>query len=274
MKVVLSIAGSDSGGGAGIQADIKTLEAHHCFGITAITALTAQNTQGVAHIHTVPSAFIAAQLDALVADFNLSAVKVGMLGGAAQASVVARFLSGLPLSIPRVVDPVMVSTSGHSLLPAAALRVLIKELLPQATVITPNIPEAEKLLGRQPILNLAQAKEAAQALAGLYPNAYILIKGAHLLETTPERLESAHAKDILFYKGECQVFAQPFLEVGPLHGTGCTLSSAIAANLAHGYAVPKAVQLAKEYITNAILTAPKRIGHGSTPLRHNQSSYQ
>jgi hydroxymethylpyrimidine/phosphomethylpyrimidine kinase len=271
MNVALSIAGSDSGGGAGIQADLKTLEAHGCFGLTAITALTAQNTVGVRAVQATSARLLQAQLDALAADFDIRAVKVGMLANASLARVVARWLRNRTL--PVVLDPVMVATSGDALLQPDAVAVVRDELMPLATVTTPNVPEAELLLGTgQSIRSIAEARQAAQRL-GEHTPGYVLLKAAHLLEDAPVEAANALAKDILYRAGEFHVFAEPFLRVGKLHGTGCTLSSAIAANLSNGQPVPEAIKNAKTYVTNAILLAPRGIGHGSKPLRHNQREF-
>jgi hydroxymethylpyrimidine kinase/phosphomethylpyrimidine kinase len=272
MNAVLSIAGSDSGGGAGIQADLKTFEAHSCFGLTAITAVTAQNTVAVRAVQATSARMLRAQLDAVADDFDFQAIKIGMLANAALVRVVAVWLRQLRAPVPVVLDPVMVATSGHSLLQPAAVARIRAELMPLATVTTPNVPEAELLLAdARSIRSIAEAKQAAQEL-GTYTQGYVLLKAAHLLEDTDVNTENALAKDILYHNGEFHVFAEPFLRVGKLHGTGCTLSSAIAANLANGYTVQRAVRDAKEYVTNAILLAPKHMGRGSKPLRHNQQT--
>jgi hydroxymethylpyrimidine/phosphomethylpyrimidine kinase len=260
MPILLSIAGSDSGGGAGIQADLKTFEAHGCFGTTAIVALTAQHTLGVNRVELVSPEMIAAQLEALFGDLAPQAIKVGMLGSAVIAAQVASLLRRLavPLGIPIVVDPVMVATSGDVLLAPEAIHTLLAQVLPLAQVITPNRHEAA-LLAQLPVDTVADAAAAAERIAVSAPAAHILIKGIRTAEGST---------DVLWRDGEVRTFSLPWLEVQSTHGTGCTLSSAIAARLALGHSVPEAVRLAKAYVHAAIANAPSGIGKGHTPLRH------
>ncbi len=261
--IVLSIAGSDSGGGAGIQADLKTMEAHGCFGTTAIVALTAQNTQGVRLVEGVSPAMIAAQVEALFDDLVPAAIKVGMLGTAAVAAQVAELLArhAAPRAIPVVVDPVMVATSGDVLLEAGAIANLRQRLYPQARVLTPNRHEAE-LLAELPIATLDDAARAAARIAAEAPEAWILIKG---IRTEGEA--GAVSSDLLWHAGQAEVLSLPWLAVASTHGTGCTLSSAIASNLALGHDVPEAVRRAKAYVHRAIAAAPG-VGRGHGPLGH------
>jgi hydroxymethylpyrimidine/phosphomethylpyrimidine kinase len=256
---VLSIAGSDSGGGAGIQADLKTFSALGCYGMTAITAITAQNTQGVRAIHGVPPDMLRAQIDAVVEDIGVDAVKIGMLHSPEVVAVVADALRRHQL--PHVVlDPVMVATSGDRLMADETVQVLVRELFPLATVVTPNLDEAALLLGR-PIPGIEALDDAARALLALGAPA-VLLKGGHLpgdevvdLLALPDRtLQHLRSPRIATHNG---------------HGTGCTLSSAIAAYLALGQALPKAVALARAYILGAIQAgAAVRTGHGHGPLNH------
>jgi len=256
---VLSIAGSDSGGGAGIQADLKTFSALGCYGMTAITAITAQNTQGVRGIHGIPPEMLRAQIDAVVEDIGADAVKIGMLATPEVVRVVADAIRCHRL--PHVVlDPVMVATSGDRLIVPETVAALVGELFPLAEVITPNLDEAALLLGHA-IEGVDALDAAAQALLGLGARA-ALLKGGHLpggwvvdvlalQGGTHQRLESAR---IATHNG---------------HGTGCTLSSAIAAHLALGHALPEAVQKARAYILGAIQAgAAVRTGRGHGPLNH------
>ena len=256
---VLSIAGSDSGGGAGIQADLKTFAALGCYGMTAITAITAQNTQGVRGIHGIPPDMLRAQIDAVVEDIGADAVKIGMLATPEVVQVVADAIRRHRLQHV-VLDPVMVATSGDRLIAPETAAVLVRELFPLATVITPNLDEAALLLGRE-IAGIDALEGAAQDLLGLGARA-VLLKGGHLpgdwvvdllaqQDGTRRRLESAR---IATHNG---------------HGTGCTLSSAIAAHLALGHALPEAVEKARAYILGAIAAgAAVRTGRGHGPLNH------
>ena len=257
---VLTIAGSDSGGGAGIQADLKTFAANGCYGLSVITALTAQNTQGVRAIHAAPVDFVAQQLDAVLPDIGADAVKIGMLFSPELIETVARKLQ--EYRVERIVfDPVMVAQSGDKLLRDDAVAALKTHLIPLAEVLTPNIPEASVLLGRK-IVRLEEMAGAACDLAALGCR-NVLVKGGHL--------EGAASDDCLYLGGEQRVVRLPGarLETRNNHGTGCTLSSAIAARLAHGDDVETAVRRAKEYITEAIRAgAAYDIGHGHGPVHH------
>ncbi len=250
---VLSIAGSDSGGGAGIQADLKTIAAHGLHGLTAIAALTAQNTRGVSAVHVPPIAFLRAQLDACFADFEIAAVKIGMLANARVIGVVA---DEIERRRPRfvVLDPVMVASSGATLLEPRALDALKRRLLPLATVVTPNVPEAELLLGHA-IADGAAAEAALVELLALGAPA-VLLKGGHL----PGR----ELVDRLDDGVQLHEFVHGRLPVEG-HGTGCTLASAIASNLALGMSLPDACADAAEYVHGALLGA-SRPGKGAVSV--------
>lgn len=254
---VLVIAGSDSGGGAGIQADIKSIMAMGGFATTALAALTAQNTRGVTGVMPVPPAFLRAQIDAVMDDIGADAVKTGMLPDTASIETVADFLESQPASLPFVMDPVMVATSGDRLQSEEALAALRTRLLPRATVITPNIPEAELLLGRR-ITDAEGQSAAAQALLATGAAA-VLVKGGHLPgEMVTDLLASAHG--IVAISG-------PRIDSTSTHGTGCTLASAIAAGLAQGMALEAAIRRARAYVAAAIAAAPG-LGQGHGPLNH------
>lgn len=256
MKAVVSIAGSDSSGGAGIQADIKTIAAHHLFAETVITALTAQNTLGVTGVHEVPAAFVSEQIDAVFSDIRPDAVKIGMVSSAEIIRVIATSLDKWHAE-NIVVDPVMVATSGARLIGEDAVSALIEELLPRASVITPNIPEAQVLCGCE-LADEETCERAAVSLAqSLGVN--VLVKGGH----------GAHdANDVLSTRsGEVHWFRHEAIPTSNTHGTGCTLSSAIACGLACGLSVSDAVAAAKEYLTGA-LSAGLDLGKGSGPLDH------
>lgn len=256
MKAVVSIAGSDSSGGAGIQADIKTIAAHHLFAETVITALTAQNTLGVTGVHEVPAAFVSEQIDAVFSDIRPDAVKVGMVSSAEIIEAIARGLDKWQAE-NIVVDPVMVATSGAPLIGEDAISALVEKLLPRARVITPNIPEAQVLCGRK-LPDEAACERAAAELAQLL-GTDVLVKGGH---------GSHDANDVLATRtGEIQWFRHRAVATENTHGTGCTLSSAIACGLACGLSVPDAVSAAKEYLTGA-LSAGLDLGQGSGPLDH------
>ena len=259
MKTVLTIAGSDSIGGAGIQADLKTMCAHHVYGMTVITALTAQNTLGVQAIHTPPAEFARAQLDSIFNDIRPDAVKIGMLSNAA---VIHSIAEGLVFHHAEtiVIDPVMISTSNHRLLEAEAQQTLINELLPLGTLITPNLPEAAALTGMSPLTSKADMLKAASIIADK-THAAILVKGGHLNDC---------ADDLLFADGQPYWYSCKHIDTPNTHGTGCTLSSAIASNLALGYPLPVAVERAKQYISLALQHDPK-LGHGNGPLNHFQT---
>ncbi len=257
---VLTIAGSDSGGGAGIQADIKAISANGCYAASVITAVTAQNTLGVHAIHPLPVDFICAQLDAVLTDIGADAIKVGMLFSAAIVEAVADRLACCGVDTV-VVDPVMVATSGASLLDRDAVETLKARLLPLATVITPNLPEAEVLLGRKISGDLSAAEEAAAELRRCGTRA-VLITGGHG--------DGDDAVDILAEDdGRIQRFGSPRTATVNTHGTGCTLSSAIAAGLAKGLSPADAVAAAKAYLAGAVAAgADLRIGGGHGPVDH------
>ncbi|MEY2657659.1 MAG: bifunctional hydroxymethylpyrimidine kinase/phosphomethylpyrimidine kinase [Pseudomonadota bacterium] len=259
---VLTIAGSDSGGGAGIQADLKTFAALGCYGMTAITALTAQNTVGVQGIHAVPPAFLQSQLQSVIEDIGVDAVKIGMLHEPGVVEVVAWAIQHYQLQ--RVVlDPVMVATSGDRLIADATVRVLVDQLFPLATVITPNLDEASLLLGR-PIAAVSDLSGAAQALLSQGARA-VLLKGGHL--------PGDQVVDVLARPGHVDVvLSSARMASRNTHGTGCTLSSAIAAHLALGDPLERAVRAAREYILGAIQAgAGVQVGHGHGPLNHGYS---
>jgi len=249
----LTVAGSDSGAGAGIQADLKTFFALGVYGTCAITAVTAQNTQGVTAVHYLPPEMVAEQIDAVVADIGCDAVKTGMLGTAAIVEVVAAKILEHRLK-NLVVDPVMVAKSGHLLLDPAAVSNLAKQLLPLARVVTPNLAEAE-VLAQMQVTGTGNWKEAAKRIAGLGAR-YVLITGGHL---------PGPAVDLLYDGREFMEVSSARIETTSTHGTGCTYSAAIAAGLARGLDVPEAVRVAKEYVHAALKGAfPLGKGHGPT----------
>ncbi len=256
----LTIAGSDSGGGAGIQADLKTFSALGCYGMTVITALTAQNTTGVTAIHPVPEDFVAQQMAAVFGDIGADAVKIGMLFSAPLIETVARGLEEHGAA-NIVLDPVMVAQSGDRLLEDDAVQALATRLLPLADVVTPNLPEAAVLLGRE-ILGLDDMRAAARDLAALGCRA-VLLKGGHR--------EALRSTDVLYLADgdRTVVLAGEAVETRNNHGTGCTLSSAVAAHLARGLELEAAVRGAKDYITAAIRAgAGYRLGAGHGPVHH------
>ena len=255
MKTALTIAGSDSSGGAGIQADIKTMTANGVFAMSAITALTAQNTTGVTDIFETTPKFLAEQLDAVFTDIYPDAVKIGMVSSAELIATIAerlRFYKAKHI----VVDPVMVATSGSKLLRDDAVDALTARLLPMAEVLTPNIPEAEILSGMS-IKNAADMEKAAQTISEKYGCA-VLCKGGHQIND---------ADDLLWRSGAGKWFRGRRIDNPNTHGTGCTLSSAIASNLAKGYDLDTSVERAKAYISGA-LAAMLDLGHGSGPMDH------
>ncbi len=256
---VLTIAGSDSGGGAGIQADLKTFSALGCYGMTAITALTAQNTQGVQAIHGVPAAFLKTQLQSVLDDIGVDAVKIGMLHAPDIVEVVAWAIDHYQLNNV-VLDPVMVATSGDRLIAEETVSVLVRELFPRVQVVTPNLDEAALLLGR-PLSQVPQLQAAASDLQALGATA-VLLKGGHL--------EGNEVVDVLNQTGHApEVFTSARIHSPNVHGTGCSLSSAIAAHLAVGHTLSQAVAHARQYILQAIATgAQVRTGHGHGPLNH------
>ena len=253
--VALTIAGSDSGGGAGIQADLKAMEAQGVFAASVVTAVTAQNTRAVTDAFDLPPRIIEAQIDAVADDFRLAAVKTGMLSSTAIIGLVARKVREHALH-PLVVDPVMISKSGFALLKDDAVEALKTELLPLADLVTPNVHEAERLTGAE-IRTRADAEAAARAVHAMGPAA-VLVKGGHLDG-------EADAVDVLFDGETVRAVRSERIETPHTHGTGCTYASAIAARLALGEALPTAVERAKAYVTEAIRHAlPLGGGHGPT----------
>ena len=255
--IALTIAGSDSGGGAGIQADLKTFHRHAVYGTSVITAITAQNTRGVAAWSAVEPSLIAAQLDAVAADLRPAAVKSGMLGDREVVRIVAEGLRRHGLR-PYVLDPVMVATSGDPLLTEDAVAAIAAELLPLADLVTPNLDETAILVGR-PVRDLAAMERAARALVEEQGARAALVKGGHL--------DGPEAIDVLFADGELTHVRHPRLATTSTHGTGCTLSAAIAARLARGEALRPAVIAALDFVHRAIAGAPG-LGSGHGPLDH------
>ena len=256
MPRALTIAGSDSGGGAGIQADLKTFAAHDVYGMSAITAVTAQNTLGVVAWVALSADFVTAQIEAVVEDIGVDTVKTGMLANAAIVEAVAAAVKSLDLP-QLVVDPVMVAKGGDRLLDGEAVHAMRSELLPQAHVVTPNVPEAE-VLAEMEIRTLDDMREAGQRILRLGPRV-VLVKGGHL--DGPESIDVACTT-----QGTVQ-FKGVRIASRHTHGTGCTLASAIAANLARGMADMEAIGAAREYVEGAIRHAPG-LGKGHGPLAH------
>lgn len=257
---VLTIAGSDSGGGAGIQADIKAISALGCYASSAITAITVQNTIGVKQVHALPIEAIEGQIEAVLSDIGADSVKIGMLHSSEVINCIAKELRHHKVK-NIVLDTVMVSTSGHRLIEESAIQTLIKELIPLATVITPNIPEAEILLGEK-ITCQDDLQSAAQKLATQY-NVSVLLKAGHL--------ENKQLTDYFYNYGtkDFLKLTSKRTETPNTHGTGCTLSSAIAAMLAKGCNIEEAIKKAKEYLAGAIIEGAKyEIGHGHGPVCH------
>ena len=256
MKKILTIAGSDCSGGAGIQADIKTISAHKMYAMSAITALTAQNTTGVYGICETNSEFVGKQLDCIFEDIFPDAIKIGMVSSVDIIKIICEKLKQYdPKNI--VIDPVMFSTSGHNLMSSDAMDTLKTQLLPLADIITPNIFEAESIAGIN-ISNKEDMMKAAKEISKTL-NCHILIKGGHLSDS---------ADDLLYFKDEFKWFNARRIDNPNAHGTGCTLSSAIACNLAGGKDMEQSVKQAKEYITKA-LNSRLNLGKGSGPLNHN-----
>jgi hydroxymethylpyrimidine/phosphomethylpyrimidine kinase len=255
---VLTIAGSDSGGGAGIQADIKAISATGSYACSVITAITAQNTQGVSAVMPISTHMVSAQLDSVFSDLTIDAVKIGML---ADADIIKTVADKLRQYQPKhiVLDPVMVATSGDSLIQSDAVQALIDQLIPLATVITPNIPEAVKLNGKQTEQGF-NAAETAKALLENGANG-VLVKGGHS--------QGASSDDILVTSRGQHLYSAERVETNNTHGTGCTLSSAIASYLAQGYELAPACDMAKQYITKAICAADRlNVGKGHGPVNH------
>lgn len=255
IKTALTIAGSDSSGGAGIQADLKTMLANGVYGMSVITALTAQNTMGVTAISEVTPEFLGQQIDAVFTDIFPDAVKIGMTSNAQLIEVIAEKLIFYKAK-NIVVDPVMIATSGARLISENAVDMLKNRLFPIATLVTPNIPEAEAMSGMK-IADKTDMEKAAKRISEEYGSA-VLLKGGHSVND---------ANDLLYENGETSWFEGIRINNPNTHGTGCTLSSAIASNLAKGYGLNASVQLAKEYISGA-LSAMLDIGKGSGPLHH------
>ena len=256
MRTALTIAGSDSSGGAGIQADLKTFAAHGTFGMSVITAVTAQNTCGVTAVQNIDCDIVEAQIAAVFNDIRVDAVKIGMVS---QPEIIRTIAACLRRYQPRiiVVDLVMISKSGYPLLAPEACETLIKELLPLATLVTPNLPEAEAITGMQ-VTEKAQMRAVAEKIIALGAKA-VLVKGGHLSDT---------ADDLLFDGSTETWFPGKRIPTKNTHGTGCTLSSAIASNLAKGYSLSESVARAKEYISGA-LSAMLDLGKGAGPMQHN-----
>ncbi len=257
--IALTIAGSDSGGGAGIQADLKTFSALGVFGCSAISSLTAQNTLGVQGVYPIPPAFVQQQIHSVLSDINVGAIKTGMLATADIIAAVAKSLQAYP-NIPFVLDPVMVATSGDRLLAEDAIETLIKQLIPAATLITPNLHEAAALLNQSVATDVSGMQAQGEKLLALGAKA-VLMKGGHT--------DGEQASDLLITSNGVEVFSAPRLHTKNTHGTGCTLASAIAAGLAKQLSLNEAVQQAKEYLHNALLHSEKlHIGQGSGPVHH------
>jgi hydroxymethylpyrimidine/phosphomethylpyrimidine kinase len=256
---VLVIAGSDSGGGAGVQADIKTVSALGGFATTAITAITAQNTLGVGDVFAIPPEMVRAQIQAVMSDIGADAWKLGMLGSAAHVRAVAETYAEIGAGAPMVLDPVMNAKGGTALLAEDAIEVIAAELLPIAALVTPNAPEAEALTGIE-VRDLDGQINAAEALVEELGSYAALVKGGHI--------EGETIRDVLLTREGYRVFEGERIRTEATHGTGCTLASAIAAYLAQGAAIPDAVEQARAYLLEAIRHAPG-FGRGSQPLGHN-----
>jgi hydroxymethylpyrimidine/phosphomethylpyrimidine kinase len=254
MKRILTIAGSDSGGGAGIEADIKTISALGGYACTAITAVTAQNTLGVKAVHTLPADFVKLCIETVLADIGADAIKLGML---ANESIIRAVAAALPAAPPLVLDPVMVATSGAVLLEDGAIAALRAELLPRATIITPNLPETAKLTGL-PVASAAERIAAGQALLAMGARA-ALVKGGHG--------EGEMLTDYLVTPEGVEAISLPRLHSTSTHGTGCTMASAIATGLAQGMPLAAAAWRARHYLQEAIRTAPG-FGKGHGPVNH------
>ncbi len=255
VSVALTIAGSDPSGGAGIQADLKTFHQFGVYGMSVLTLVTVQNTQRVSAVHPLDPAIVAAQLDAVLEDIPPAAAKTGALGTAGIIQVIADRAGDF--GFPLVVDPVMISKHGAPLIAADARSVLVRSLLPRAFVVTPNLQEAEAL-AEMPVGNVREMEEAARRISAFGPAA-VLVKGGHLADK---------AVDVLYWRGTVQHFVAQKVATVHTHGTGCTYSAAIAAELAKGRRLPQAVETAKRFITAAIRTSPG-IGKGVGPVNHH-----
>ena len=260
---VLTVAGSDSGGGAGIQADIKTVTLLGSYAASVLTALTAQNTRGVSAIHGLPPSFVIEQLETVLADIPVDVIKTGMLHTPAIISALAENLAEHPTLIPLVIDPVMVAKGGASLMDRDAVQVFNSQLLPLAYLLTPNIPETERLLGVE-IRNESEMEQAARQLHALGA-ANVLLKGGHLT--------GSHSSDVLFDGSECHVFTSERIFTSNTHGTGCSYASAVSAFLAQGEPLKNAVEKAKQFITAAIRLA-RPLGKGHSPVNHYLASLE
>ncbi len=255
---VLIVAGSDSGGGAGVQADIKTVTALGGYAMSAITAVTVQNTLGVSGVHEVPTEIVRAQIEAVMSDLGADAWKLGMLGSAGHVRVVLEAYRACGQGVPVVLDPVMIAKGGASLLAADAVAVIREELIPIAAIVTPNAPEAEALTGVE-VRDLDGQIDAAEILVEQLGAYAALVKGGHI--------EGEVIRDVLLTREGYRVFESPRIATRATHGTGCTLASAIAAHMAQGMAIEPAVERAREYLMQAIAHAPG-LGQGHGPLGH------
>ena len=266
MRIALTIAGSDSSGGAGIQADLKTFAAFGVYGASALTAVTVQSTRGVEAISPLSADLVTAQIEAVAGDLTIDATKIGMLATSAIVEAVAAVIKELELPLV-VLDPVLVSTSGQPLLDADGVQAMCLELLPLARAITPNIPEAEALSGRR-ITSLDEAREAARRIHAMGASA-VIITGGHGFTgpRTTDQGPATEVMDLVFDDGRFHEFRTPRIDNANTHGTGCTFASAIASGLALGRSVPEAAARAQQYVAGAIAHAP-RIGHGRGPLNH------
>lgn len=259
IPVALTIAGSDSGGGAGIQADLKTFSALGVFGTSALTALTAQNTLGVSAVHAPPPDFVAAQIAAVLTDFRVGAAKTGMLHSAEIITAVAEALAEAP-DLPLVVDPVMIATSGDPLIRPEAVMVMVKKLFPRAALVTPNLAEAAALTHAPIAQDLDAMQRQGEAIRAMGARA-VLMKSGHA--------EGAEAIDLLVSEEGTRLFSAPRVETRHTHGTGCTLSAAIAAGLARGQPMEEAIGEAKAYLTAALVAGRELgLGHGNGPVHH------
>ena len=269
MRTALTIAGSDSSGGAGIQADLKTFAAFGLYGASAITAVTAQSTLGIEAALALPADLVTAQIEAVAGDLTIDATKVGMLANAAIVEAVAAAIAELELPLV-VVDPVLVSSSGERLLDADGVQALCRELLPLARVMTPNVPEAEALSGRR-IRSLDDARDAARRLRDMGARA-VIITGGHAPGTT-EYAELTDVVDLLVEERTVHEFRTARVESRPTHGTGCAFASAVAAGLALGFALTDAARDAQEYVAGAIRHG-LAIGHGRMVLDHGWNRHR
>ena len=259
IPIALTIAGSDSSGGAGIQADLKTFSALGVYGASVITAVTAQNTEGVRDVHAIPPTIVAAQISAVLDDLAVGAIKIGMVSSAEIVAAIADTLAGRE-NIPVVLDPVMIATSGDRLIDAGAVATLVARLLPLAVCVTPNLAEAAHLTGRSIAADDDEMAAQGRAILALGARS-VLVKGGHGT--------SSQSVDLLVSRDGARRFTAPRIASKNLHGTGCTLSAAIAAELAKGSTLPAAVESAKRYLTSAIAAgAERQIGRGHGPVHH------